>query len=119
MRVRGSVMPSTAFSIEQQPNKPGFVLARFYENAQPFTETREDGTLTGFEYDEYTLELMATDTIEADIESQYDMYLEQAKLNELSKQTYDPAQNRQQQEQAEQARADIDFIAAMTGVDLV
>ncbi|MCM1232183.1 MAG: hypothetical protein NC489_18835 [Ruminococcus flavefaciens] len=119
MRVRGSVSPSTAFSIEQQPNKPGYILVRFYENVQPYREERDDGILTGFEYDEYTLELMATATIEDDIFNQYSMYLEQAKLQELNRQEYDPVQNKQQQEQAEQARADIDFIAAMTGVDLV
>lgn len=119
MKVRGSVAPTTAFSIEQQPNNPGYILTRFYENVRPYTETRDDGTLTGFEYDEYTLELLATSTIEDDIFNQYDMYMEQAKLRELNSQPYDPAQNKQQQEQADQARADIDFIAAMTGVDLV
>lgn len=122
MRVKGSVMPAGAFSIERQPNNPGYVLVRFYENARTYTEQSDvpgSENVSGWEYDEYTLELMHTATLEADIESQYDMYLEQAKLAELEKQIYDPKQNKQQQEQAEQARADIDFIAAMTGVDLV
>lgn len=122
MRVKGSVMPAGAFSIERQPNNPGYVLVRFYENARTYTEQSNmpgGENVSGWEYDEYTLELMGTATLEADIESQYEMYLEQAKLTELEKQTYDPKQNKQQQEQAEQARADIDFIAAMTGVDLV
>lgn len=121
MRVRGSVMPAGAFSIERQPNNPGYMLVRFYENAQQIThqDAMSEQSVTEWEYDEYTMELMGTATLEADIESQYEMYLEQAKLTELEKQTYDPKQNKQQQEQAEQARADIDFIAAMTGVDLV
>lgn len=119
MRVRGSVMPNTAFSIEQQPNNPGYVLVRFYENPREFSEEVEEGILSGWEYDEYTLELMNTETLEDDIFNQYNMYLEQAKLRELESKPYDPVSYQQQVSQAEQARADIDFIAAMTGVDLI
>lgn len=123
MRVRGSFSPSSAFSIEQQPNAPGMVLVRFYENATEYTQEADSvmgrEAETGWVYDEYTLELMGTATLESDIENQYDMYLQQAKLQEIMRQSYDPVQNRLQQEQAEQARADIDFIAAMTGVDLL
>ena len=31
MRVRGDNAPSNAFSLEEQPNKPGVALVRFYE----------------------------------------------------------------------------------------
>ena len=35
MRVRGDLAPSNAFSLEEQPKKPGFVLVRFYGNVEP------------------------------------------------------------------------------------
>ena len=33
MKVKGSKAPSGAYSMEPQPNKPGYVMMRFYENA--------------------------------------------------------------------------------------
>ena len=42
MRVRGDNAPSNAFSLEEQPNKPGVALVRFYENAEPFEEKRDE-----------------------------------------------------------------------------
>ena len=50
MRVRGDNAPSNAFTLEEQPKKPGFFLVRFYENAQEFSETRDGLTITGWEY---------------------------------------------------------------------
>ena len=47
MRVRGDNAPSNAFTLEEQPKKPGFFLVRFYENAQEFSETRDGLTITG------------------------------------------------------------------------
>ena len=38
MRVRGDNAPSNAFTLEEQPKKPGFFLVRFYENAQEFSD---------------------------------------------------------------------------------
>ena len=57
MRVRGDNAPSNAFSLEEQPNKPGVALVRFYENAEPFEEKRDELTISGWVYDEYHLEL--------------------------------------------------------------
>ena len=45
MRVRGDNAPSNAFSLEEQPNKPGVALVRFYENAEPFEEKRDELTI--------------------------------------------------------------------------
>ena len=47
MRVRGDNAPSNAFSLEEQPNKPGVALVRFYENAEPFEEKRDELTISG------------------------------------------------------------------------
>ena len=60
MRVRGDNAPSNAFSLEEQPNKPGVALVRFYENAEPFEEKRDELTISGWVYDEYHLELKCT-----------------------------------------------------------
>ena len=48
MRVRGDNAPSNAFSLEEQPNKPGVALVRFYENAEPFEEKRDELTISGW-----------------------------------------------------------------------
>lgn len=79
MKVRGDLPPSRAFTLEPQPDKPGFVLARFYENAVPYTETLEEEAVTGWEYDEYYLEFPDSNGLEAEIEADYDRYLEMAK----------------------------------------
>lgn len=78
MKVRGD-SPPIAFTLEEQPNKPDFVLARFRENAAQYTETLEEETVSGWEYDEYYLEFPASEDLEAEIEANYDRYLEMAK----------------------------------------
>ena len=55
MKVRGDNAPANAFSLEEQPDKPGYCLVRFYENVAPFSETQGELTVSGFEYDEYHL----------------------------------------------------------------
>ena len=45
MRVRGDNNPGT-FSVEAMPNKPGWCLVRFYENAQEYTEELDETTIT-------------------------------------------------------------------------
>ena len=55
MKVRGDNAPANAFSLEEQPDKPGYCLVRFYENVAPFSETQGELTISGFEYDEYYL----------------------------------------------------------------
>ena len=83
MKVRGDLAPSAAFTLEKQPKNPGFSLARFYENVRPFEETTGDQTMSGFEYDEYHLELADTGNLQDDIFNNYDYYMGVAKLQEL------------------------------------
>ena len=71
MRVRGDKAPAK-FSIEPQPNKPGFVLVRFFENVVP--------TEGGYEYDEFHLELF--DTGQDDVEGNFNNLLDIAKILE-------------------------------------
>lgn len=82
MRVRGDNAPSNAFTLEEQPKKPGFFLVRFYENAQEFSETRDGLTITGWEYDEYHLELADTGSLSEDVLANFDTLLTQAKVAE-------------------------------------
>lgn len=82
MRVRGDVQPSNAFTLEEQPKKPGYYLVRFFENAQEFSEKKEGLTVSGWEYDEYHLELADTGSLEEDVLNNYDALLEQAKAAE-------------------------------------
>lgn len=82
MRVRGDNAPSNAFTLEEQPKKPGFFLVRFYENAQEFSETRDGLTITGWEYDEYHLELVDTGSLSEDVLANFDTLLAQAKAAE-------------------------------------
>lgn len=82
MRVRGDNAPSNAFTLEEQPKKPGFFLVRFYENAQEFSETRDGLTITGWEYDEYHLELADTGGLSEDVLANFDTLLAQAKAAE-------------------------------------
>ena len=82
MRVRGDLPPSNAFTLEQQPKKPGYILARFFENVAPFEETIESLTIRGYEYDEYQLELIDTGDLQADILNRYDYYMGTAQLQD-------------------------------------
>lgn len=55
---------------------------RFFENAQEFSEEKEGLTVSGWEYDEYHLELADTGSLEEDVLNNYDALLEQAKAAE-------------------------------------
>lgn len=87
MRVRGDNAPSNAFTLEEQPKAPGRFLVRFFENVKPFEETRDGLTTSGYEYDEYHLELAGYDGLVDDILNSFDGYLAQAKLLEAEKKT--------------------------------
>lgn len=87
MRVRGDVQPSNAFTVEEQPKKPGFCLVRFFENPQEFSEEQGELTVSGWEYDEYHLEMADTGSLEEDVLNNFDGYLAQAKLLEAEGET--------------------------------
>lgn len=60
---------------------------RFYENAEPFEEKRDELTISGWVYDEYHLELNMYDGLSEDILGNYAGYLAQAKLHEAEGKT--------------------------------
>lgn len=106
MKIQGMKNPGI-YTIESVPMTDN-VLIRMYLNP---IET-EDGL---WEYEEYTLEVPKTNTIEYEVENNMQVFLEEAKKR-------DPELLAEQAKEAElakqQLRADIDFIAVMTGVEL-
>lgn len=87
MKVRGDLAPGNAFSLEEQPKRPGYVLVRFYDNVELFEEKQGELTIRGFEYDEYHMELEDYDGLSDDILNGYDAFLAQAKLQEAEENT--------------------------------
>ena len=86
MKVHGDLNPGT-YTLEPMPDKPGYMLLRLFENVQEFTETMMNLTISGYEYDEYHLELLDTPGLEETILEQYDEYMMEAKLKEAEKET--------------------------------
>lgn len=87
MRVRGSVAPNNAFTVGEQPNKPGYCMVRFYENVVPYEEEQHGKTIHGFEYDEYHLLVADYDGLVDDVLNNFAGYLAQAKLQEAEGKT--------------------------------
>lgn len=98
MKARGTNNPG-AFSFENQPKHPGYVLIRFYENAQPY----ESDTYTGWQYDEYHLELPARPDMQTYIENH---------LYELKAEAKGGAS------MIEQLCATVDYLSMMSGIDI-
>lgn len=89
MRVRGDLMPSSAFTVEERPKRPGYALVRFFENAKPFKEKQGELTVEGYEYDEYHLEMELRPGLEDDILNNYDAMLAQARAQEAQEEPSD------------------------------
>ena len=106
MKVRGEIAPVTAFTLEAIPKKPGKCLVRFYENAEAYADT-------GYEWDEYHLELVSYPGLENDVEANYEMLMKQAKAVEDQNNAIPALQTENAQN-----RADIEYIAMMMEVDL-
>ena len=66
MKVTSSISP-LSFTFEVNPRRPKKVLVRFHLNAKQ--------TDTGWEYDEYKLELDNTGSVEEEVENNYNDYL--------------------------------------------
>lgn len=110
MKRYGDNAPGT-YSIEEQPKNPGYVLVRFFENAAPFTRTDGDREHSGYEYDEYTLELLNYDGLMDDIASNLEVYLEQAKAQE--------EQNKSPDEKIAKVKQDVDATTLVSDIVFV
>lgn len=113
MRVRGDLQPSGAFTVEEQPKKPGFCLVRFFENAQEFSEETGGLTVSGWEYDEYHLELADTGSLEEDVLNNYDALLEQAKAAEVESESGEAGDLEARVDALESDKADKDEVQAV------
>lgn len=103
MKVRGDLAPASAFTIEAIPNQFGKVLVRFFENPHHYTS----GDISGFEYDEYHLELMDTGDLKTDINNNLDVFLAQAKAQEEYAKTFTPEAVRAREEQVAALNAQV------------
>jgi len=81
MRVRADQPPPGAYNIEQQPDKPGYMCVRLYENAAEVTKFDEDARqpFTFWEYDEYMLIVPDRPTLAAEIKENFDEWMLTAK----------------------------------------
>jgi hypothetical protein len=93
--VYGDNKPTT-FTVEKQPKRPGYCLVRFYENAEPH---KAEG-YTGWQYDEYHLELADRPDLQGYVQNHYNELLQEAKGG--------PSE-------MERLRADLDYILLMGG----
>lgn len=69
--------------MERQPDKPGFVRVRFYENVQAFSEQDGELTISGYEYDEYRIEVRDNGRVHDFVLQNFDRLLAQAKVEEV------------------------------------
>lgn len=95
MIVHGDNKPEI-FTVEKQPQHHGYCLVRFYENAEPY----EAEGYTGWQYDEYHLELADRPDLREYIQNHYNELFQEAKGGPSA---------------LEQIRADIDYIMLMGG----
>lgn len=79
MKVTADFPPESRFTVEPIPNKKGFCLARFYDNVEEYSQVMDGETTTGWQYDEYHLELRNSGSLKKDIEGNYDVYFKEAK----------------------------------------
>ena len=77
MKVQGMVNPGS-FTVEQIPGTKRS-LVRLFQNVTP-VETEE---FTGFEYDEYHVEVETWDGIVKNVQDNYDEFLQKGKDNEI------------------------------------
>lgn len=79
MKVQGMVNPGS-FTVEQIPGTKRS-LVRLFQNVTP-VETEE---FTGFEYDEYHVEVETWDSIVKNVQDNYDEFLQKGKDNEVDR----------------------------------
>lgn len=101
MKVNGSISPASSFTVV---NDGGTAIISFYENA--VQKISDDGNDTSWEWDEYTITRPYRETLEADIEANYNVWLLAAKAEDERRTPVDEYQ----------LRADVDYQAVMLEV---
>lgn len=99
--------------MEAIPKKLGKSMVRFFQNIKEFSEEKDGVKTSGWEWDEYHLEMSSYGGLADDIAANIAQLLTQAKAIEDEKNIIPDLQTSQSQ-----MRSDIEYLSMMTEVDL-
>lgn len=85
MKVTASVKPKMPCTAEPHPQKPGMALVRLFANVEPYEESVDGASVTGWTYNEYQLIVPWYSNLEKDVAAAYDGWLTSAKAAEDEK----------------------------------
>lgn len=85
MKVTASVKPKMPCTAEPHPQKPGMALVRLFANVEPYEESVDGASVTGWTYNEYQLIVPWYPNLEKDVTAAYDGWLTSAKAAEDEK----------------------------------
>lgn len=99
--------------MEAIPKKLGKSMVRFFQNIKEFSEEKDGVKTSGWEWDEYHLEMSSYGGLADDIAANIAQLLTQAKAIEDEKNIIPDLRSSQSQ-----MRSDIEYLSMMTEVDL-
>lgn len=79
MKVTASVKPKMPCTAEPHPQKSGMALVRLFANVEPYKESVDGVTVSGWTYNEYQLVVPWYPNLEKDVTAAYDGWLTSAK----------------------------------------
>lgn len=79
MKVIASVKPKMPCTAEPHPQKSGMALVRLFANVEPYEESVDGVTVSGWTYNEYQLVVPWYPNLEKDVTAAYDGWLTSAK----------------------------------------
>lgn len=79
MKVTASVKPKMPCTAEPHPQKSGMALVRLFANVEPYEESVDGVTVSGWTYNEYQLIVPWYPNLEKDVTAAYDGWLTSAK----------------------------------------
>lgn len=85
MKVTASVKPKMPCTAELHPQKSGMALVRLFANVEPYEESVDGVTVSGWTYNEYQLVVPWYPNLEKDVTAAYDGWLTSAKAAEDEK----------------------------------
>lgn len=85
MKVIASVKPKMPCTAEPHPQKSGMALVRLFANVEPYEESVDGVTVSGWTYNEYQLVVPWYPNLEKDVTAAYDGWLTSAKAAEDEK----------------------------------
>lgn len=71
--------------VERHPQRPEIAIVRLFANPTEYEQLQQEATVTGWEYEEYLLEVPYYDGLVADVNAAYEGWLAQAKAAEDAK----------------------------------